>query len=107
MTNDSLTFKRVARVCGVSIHTLKDSIVHLLEALPVDDRIPVLEHMMANNNRISQAPIPPNPCPECGGPAKLLVVTNPDTVLKCEKCGNVFRIKPSVSALNKFRTNFK
>lgn len=105
MTNDLLTFKRVAGVCGVSTHTLKDNIVHLLEALPIDDRISVLEHML--DNRISQTPPPPNPCPECGGSAKLLVVTNPDTVLKCEKCDNVFRIESSVSALNKLRTNFK
>lgn len=56
MTNDGLTFKRVASVCGVSTPVLKNNIVHLLGALTVEDRISVLEHMMATNNRRSKAP---------------------------------------------------
>lgn len=106
MTNDGLTFKRVAGACGVSTHTLKDNVVHLLGALPVEERISVLEYMVVANGRVKHVPAPPNPCPECGS-AKLLVAANPDAVLKCEKCDNVFRIEPSVSALNKLRTNFK
>lgn len=98
MTNNGLTFKRVAGICGVSTHTLKDNIVHLLEALPIDDRISVLEQML--DNRISQAPAPQNLCPDCGSESELLATLNPHILLRCQK-GHVFRIKPSVSALNK------
>jgi len=46
-----LTIKRVACVANSSHHTVKDNVAILLKALPVEERVPVLEHMIDSKER--------------------------------------------------------
>jgi len=46
-----LTIKRVAQIAQSSHHTIKDNVVNLLRVLPVEERISVLEYMLASKER--------------------------------------------------------
>jgi len=46
-----LTIKRVAQASKSSPHTVKDNVAILLKALPIEERVPVLAHMLESKER--------------------------------------------------------
>lgn len=46
-----LSITKIAKVAKTSKHTIKDNVIWLLKALPLEDRILILERMLAQSKK--------------------------------------------------------